>query len=269
MKSRVFFPMMCLLLFTNTSALAQGFWQGVLQGISNGLNNANTMLQQQRQQQSNNAASTYQQSKRALENSSFSLQNTYARDPRKTINFNDGSVFNGVETDNGYSGTLRYADGSTCEGKFDFSWNKQGQCIIRYPGGNWYYGYFTDNREDGEGSIRDNGESYDVTFSNGTMISAVKVSKPKYDLDELDALKAYYAQEAIRQQQEYEINTNSSSYSTPSTSSNSRRKYSTSQINRQADVTTKAYQEYKKNPNSSSSQYYRSNQQRLNQMQGR
>ena len=116
---------------------------------------------------------------------------------------------------------MKYADGSTCEGRFDFSWNKQGQCIIRYPGGNWYYGYFTDNREDGEGSIHADGKSYDVTFNNGTMISAVEVSNPKYDLDELDALKAYYAQEAIRQMNEFEINTNSSTYSNSSSRNSS------------------------------------------------
>ena len=248
----------CVLLCSSLQIKAQSFLQGFLNGLTQGLNNIG-----------NSSTSGYEQSKKALNSSSFSLQNTYARNPNKTINFNDGSVFKGIEIDNGYSGTMKYADGSTCEGRFDFSWNKQGQCIVRYPGGNWYYGYFTDNREDGEGSIHADGKSYDVTFNNGTMISAVEVSNPKYDLDELDALKAYYAQEALRQQQEFEINTNSYSNSSSSTSSNSRRQYSKSQINRQADVTTKAYQEYKKNPNSTSSQYYRSNQQRLNKMQGR
>ena len=78
----------CVLLCSSMQITAQSFLQGFLNGLAQGLNGM-----------SNSSTSAYEQSKKALNSSSFSLQNTYVRDPRKTINFNDGSVFNGMEVD--------------------------------------------------------------------------------------------------------------------------------------------------------------------------
>ena len=165
------------------------------------------------------AEAAYQQSKNALNNSSFSLQNTYARNINENFVFQDGSKFHGIKTtDGGHSGTMTYEDGTSVEGQFNSSWHEQGRCFIKYPDGNWYWGHFNDGEEDGDGSIYCDGEYYDVVFSNGTITSAVLVNKPHYDRDEFDAAKAAHSAEMIRQMQEFEVNTNSSSYSSSSSS---------------------------------------------------
>ena len=211
------------------------------------------------------ASDAYQRSKDALNNSSFSLQNTYAKNVFEDINPGGGRSFHGIRNDGGYYGTLTYADKRWCRGSFDSNWEKQGQCEVVYPDGSWYFGYFKNGVEHGEGSIYADGEYYDLVFDNGRIISATKVTKPKFDKEELDDARLRAVQESIRQQQEFEVTTTSSSYS----SSSSRRSINTSRIQRQADVTAKAYEEYKKHPNSSSHGAYLSNKKFLKAMQGR
>ena len=131
--------------------------------------------------------SALESSKRALENSSFSLANTYAVNIKKTVNFTDGSVFSGSDVNGKRVGFMNYGSGKYCRGQFDENWRKTGLCIDDFGDGTWYYGHYSHGVEDGEGSIYADGEYHDVTFDMGVMTSAVQVSSPKYDKVEYES----------------------------------------------------------------------------------
>lgn len=65
----------------------------------------------------------------------------------------------------------------------------------------------------------------------------------------------------------YSSNSSSRSSSSTRSSNNTSRKYSTSEINRQADRTARAYESHKNNPTSTSGSYYRMQQNTLKRMQ--
>ena len=123
MKTKLYLLIISVIVANNIQA--QSFGRALLEGLARGVENAaqiqRQQLQQLQQQNSNNASSVYQQSKSALNNSSFSLQNTYATNVNKTINFSDGRVFKGIIHDDSYIGDLYYADGTHCKGTFDYN----------------------------------------------------------------------------------------------------------------------------------------------------
>ena len=255
---------------------AQSFGKSLLQGVLNGVSEGIKRSSQQTQRRSSNSFSLENTHATPIQSgNSFSLANTSATvlpDPRKKINFSDGSEFYGTMTESHANGKLSYANGEFCDGGFDSSWEKDGKCYVRYPSGDWYYGYFEHGVENGEGSLYTDGEYYDLIFNMGEITKSVHVTKPKYDKQAEEAaysaaLYTHTMQMLQEQQQQYNVNTSTSS-SSKNTSSN-KSQYSTSDINRQADRTAKAYEMYKSDPNGTSSRYYRSNRDLLKTMQGK
>ena len=221
---------------TVVSVHAQSFGQALLNGIARGVNNAVQMQRQQIQQQqqrqnqqsySNSLSDAYQQSKQALNNSTFSLSNTHATAPTNgTVKLNDGSVFSGrLLNGQPLDGVLTEPSGvkhhcSISNGAIN------GWCFTEWPDGSWYYGYWTNGRWNGEGSYYDGkGSYYDAVYSNGTQISLREVSTPKHSRDEFNAVQQQKAQIMMGAQNElgnsYYQNNSSGSSSRSSNSSNS------------------------------------------------
>lgn len=217
--------------------------------------------------------------------STFSLQNTYVRMPQgyndfnkentgvvgssdfgKVIRFNDGSWFKG-STSNGRPcyGTLHETDGTKIIGHFDSNVRLTDVGMIEWPDGSWYYGNFKNGKRHGEGSQYNSGDGtyYDLVYDYESVESLVEVEEPKYN-------KQLYNQmltAGMDAKSSAQLSERKNSYS--SSSSKSKRRFTTAEINRQADVTARAYEEFKKNPSSHSHGYYLSSKKLLDMMQGR
>ena len=212
------------------SVQAQNFGQALLQGVARGLQNAAQMQQQQMRQQyqQQNANSVYQQSKNALNNSSFSLANTHAPSMTTgTVRYTNGSVFTGKLMDGKpLSGVLEESDGtkhhcSVSNGAIN------GWCFTEWTDGSWYYGIWKDGVKHGEGSYYDGGgEYYDMIYNNGNIVTKTYVITPKHSKDEWLAVEQQKAQiliDALNEQNNYSAPSSSSSTSRSSSSSTSGR----------------------------------------------
>ena len=174
---------------------------------------------------SSSAAEAYERSKRALNNSSFSLANTHATTPTSgTMRFTNGNVFcgrflNGKPMD----GVLQEPNGtkhhcSMVNGLIS------GWCFTEWTDGSWYYGTWDKGRMHGEGSYYDGeGHYYNAVYSNGTQISLERVSSPKYSKESYLAVQQQKAQIMMDAQNEL-----GNSYYQNSTSGSSPRRSSSS-----------------------------------------
>ena len=214
--------------------------------------------------------------------SSFSLRNTHVTMPQgyndfslknsgvvgstsfgQFVNLGGGNWFKG-STSNGRPsiGTLHFSNGIEHKGALDENLRPHGVVLTTWPDGTWYYGGYVNGMREGEGSMCVNGTCYDVVMSNNEIESSVEVDIPRFSKSSFDGV-------ATAANNAYSNSSSSSTSGSRSSSSSSKRRYTTSEINRQADVTARAYEEYKKNPTSSSHMYYISNKNMLDMMQGR
>ena len=216
---------------------------------------------------------------------SFSLQNSYVRrstgyndfslensgivgDPSfgKLIRYNDGSWFKGA-TSNGRpsAGTFHRANGVEHKGSFDENGYPHGIVLTTWPDGDWYYGNYYHGKRHGEGSWYLSGTYYDVISNMGEEKVSEEVCSPKYNKADFDARVT----RAINVRAENELRSIGSERSNNRNNNSKKIHHSISQINRQADATAKAYEAWKKNPNGTTLEHYRSSKRLLDAMQGK
>lgn len=220
---------MTILFSTCIQIHAQSFGKSLLRGVLNGVSEGIKQSSRQTQQRSSNSFSLENTHATPIQSgSSFSLANTSATVIKpQTIQFDDGSKFQGFISNGHADGYISYANGVFCKGVFDSSWKKDGKCYVRYPNGDWYYGYFSHGKEHGNGSFYTDGNYYDMTYNMGEATSATRVSTPKYNYPkeqaEYQAALSNYQTQMLEQQQSYEVNSSSSSSSSRGSNTTSSR----------------------------------------------
>ena len=154
----------------------------------------------------------YQQSRDAVKNSGFSVENSYYTAPKtETVRNKDGSVFHG-RTLNGVpiDGVIEDADGIKIHCGFE-NGRISGLCLTEYPDGSWYVGMWKDGKMHGEGTYyNSNNRTYlEMKNDHGTIVSANATENPKYTKEaylELQQKKAQILLDGLN-----ELNDNSSS----------------------------------------------------------